>query len=888
MTQRKNTRTSQMGIGGNETPLTDRESLLNRIATRIRQSLELQEILSTTVQEIRSFLGTERVKIYCFHLDGSGEVIAEARHGNRLPSLLGLCFPATDIPPHSRQMFVKARQRVIVDVASGRKTVSQLDCPQTGENLAIEDTTYSPVDPCHVEYLTAMGVRSSLVVPILDQNQLWGLLVSHHAKPRNYSERDLKIVQLLVDQVSIAIAQSNLLSRTRQQAHHEAICNQISRLLHSPLSLTETRQKVLEQTVKALQASGGRLYITADPTGQPPQLYTFGQALPLPWIEETPFWQKIINSNKDNSPEKKFDLIALNSELKNITHLPLNTQNIPYTITDLYQETELQFLKSDLQSTPVRSILIVPLRYHQQCVGCLTIIRNEIETEKLWAGRLDNDERNLRPRQSFESWREIKKGQAKEWSQEEVKLAQSLGLHLYMAVMQRRVEDTMRHQVLHDLLTGLPNRLLFSDRLSLVLANIHQQREMFGVIFLDLDGFKHINDTLGHAVGDRLLQNVAKRLKRCLRETDTVARWGGDEFTILLSSIASAEDASDVAQQILDEMSIPFNFAEREFYVKASIGIAIAPYDGEDAETLLKNADAAMHRAKQQGRNNYQIYTQAIGNKALERMVLENNLYKALQREEFLLHYQPQVDLNTGEIMGMEALIRWQSADKGLIPPNHFIPLAEETGLICPIGEWVIRTACAQNKIWQELGLPPIRVAVNLSGRQFLQQDLVKTIAKALEETGLSPEYLEIEITESIAIQNVEFTIAVLHSLQKMGIHISIDDFGTGHSSLWSLRRFPVNKLKIDRAFVRDLIDNPKDAAIINAVIALGHGLDLKIIAEGVETAEQFSFLRAVNCDGVQGYLFSPPLSAKAATQLYLSKTNVKFTQEDSTLDKFA
>lgn len=888
MTQRKNTRTSQMGIRGNETPLTDRESLLNRIATRIRQSLELQEILSTTVQEIRSFLGTERVKIYCFHPDGSGEVIAEARHGTKLPSLLGLCFPAGDIPQHSRQMFVKARQRVIVDVSSGRKTISQLDCPQTGENLVVEDTTYCPVDPCHAEYLNAMGVRSSLVVPILYQHQLWGLLVSHHAKPRNYSERDLKIVQLLVDQVSIAIAQSNLLSRTRQQAHHEAICNQISRLLHSPLSIAETRQKVLEQTVKALQGSGGRLYITADPTGQPPQLYTFGEELPIPWIEESPFWQKIINTNKDNLTDKKIDLVALNTELKNITQLPLNTQNIPYIITDLYQEPELQFLKTDLQSTPIRSILIVPLRYHHQCVGCLTILRNEIETEKLWAGRLDSDERNLRPRQSFAAWREVKKGQPKEWSQEEVKLAQALGLHLYMAVMQRRVEDTIRHQASHDLLTGLPNRLLFSDRLSLMLANIHQHREMLAVIFIDLDGFKNINDTLGHAVGDELLQKVAKRLKKCLREKDTVARWGGDEFTILLSSIASAEDATNVAQKILDEMSIPFNFAGREFYVKASIGIALGPYDGEDAETLLKNADAAMYRAKQQGRNNYQMYTQAIGNKALERLILENNLYKALQKEEFLLHYQPQVDLRTGEIMGMEALIRWQSTDKGLIPPNHFIPLAEETGLICPIGEWVIRTACAQNKIWQELGLPPIRVAVNLSGRQFLQQDLVRTIAKALEETGLEPQYLEIEITESIAIQNVEFTISVLNCLKNMGIHISIDDFGTGYSSLWSLKRFPVNTLKIDRSFVRDLIDDPKDAAIINAAIALGHGLDLKVIAEGVETAEQFSFLRAVNCDGVQGYLFSPPLSAKAATQLYLSKTTIKVTPEYSHNNKLA
>lgn len=895
----------------------DRESLLNRITTRIRQSLELQEILATTAREIRSFLDTDRVKIYRFHPDASGEVIAESINGDRLPSMLGLRFPAEDIPPHARELFVTARQRVIVDVTAGQKTQEQLDCPSTGKSLATGDIRYSPVDPCHAEYLTTMGVSASLAVPILHQNSLWGLLMCHHGVQRKFSEQELQIVQLLVDQVSIAIAQSHLLQTAREQAQHEATINQISSLLHSPLKLSEIRQTVLEETVNALQGAAGRLYITADTTGQPAQLYTYGEQSILPWIEETPFWQQIIsgkpnsigipgnptgNHSKDNNQDfsrqnlmdRSSDPWFLESEFKPQNHSlessrhsygavseisNFKSQNFLYTIPDLYQEPQLKYLVSAFEPTTIRSILIVPLSYHQQCVGCLTIFRQEMNTETLWAGRQNPDERNVRPRQSFEAWREITQGQAKEWTPEELKLAQAVGTHLYMAVMQRRVEDTIRHQASHDLLTGLPNRLLFNDRLSLALANTHLNRgDILAVVFLDLDGFKTINDTLGHAVGDLLLQCAARRLSDCLRESDIVARWGGDEFTIMLSPIACLEDVTKIAKRILAALNVPFHFEDVETYhdtslhIKASLGIALAPYDGEDAETLLKNADAAMYRAKQQGRNNYQLYTPALGAKALERLKLENRLYKALEREEFLLHYQPQVDLKTGQIVGMEALIRWQSPELGLISPYQFIPLAEETGLICPIGEWVLRTACMQNCLWQSLGLPPIRIAVNLSGRQVQQPTLVKVVEQILAETGLEPRYLELEITESIAMHDVEWTISVLQKLQDLGIHISMDDFGTGYSSLSYLKHFPLNTLKIDRSFIRDLMTDTHDAAIIKAVMALGHGLNLKVIAEGVETVEQLDFLYSVQCDGLQGYLFSPPVPAEAATEIVKSK----------------
>ncbi|MGL5063316.1 MAG: bifunctional diguanylate cyclase/phosphodiesterase, partial [Microcoleus sp.] len=540
-------------------------------------------------------------------------------------------------------------------------------------------------------------------------------------------------------------------------------------------------------------------------------------------------------------------------------------------INDVNLEHQLKSLSSAFLGAAIRSFLAVPLQYRQQCAGCLTIFRSEIEAEIVWAGRYSTDNYNQRPRQSFAAWKEIKTGQAKDWTSDELKLAKALATHIYMSAMQRRVEATIRHQASHDQLTGLANRSLFNEKLSLAVANARQNAEMLAVVFLDLDRFKNVNDTLGHAVGDELLQSVARRLLNCLRADDTIARWGGDEFTLLLYNIESAEDATKICQRILYSLSSPFEFDGRELNMKASLGVALAPYDGEDAETLLKNADAAMYRAKQQGRNNYQFYTRAIGSKVSESLDLENNLYKALERAEFVLHYQPQIDLTAGCLVGMEALIRWEHPERGLIPPDRFISVAEETGLICPIGEWVLRTACAQNRSWQLLGLPPLRVAVNLSACQFQQASMVKAIDRILSETGLEPELLEIEITESTAMTDVQFTVGILQQLQAMGIHISLDDFGTGYSSLWSLKNLPLNTLKIDRSFVADMMNDRNDSAIVKVAIALGQGLNLKVVAEGVETVEQLEFLQELKCDRAQGYLFGKPISAAAATQLYVA-----------------
>ncbi|TAK08752.1 MAG: EAL domain-containing protein [Candidatus Manganitrophaceae bacterium] len=446
-------------------------------------------------------------------------------------------------------------------------------------------------------------------------------------------------------------------------------------------------------------------------------------------------------------------------------------------------------------------------------------------------------------------------------------------------------EERLQYLAHHDALTGLPNRALFLEHLRLALITAARHQRLVAVLFLDLDRFKLINDTLGHAVGDLLLKAVAERLTASLRRSDTVARLqnqsntvarlGGDEFTLLLTDIAQTQDVPVIVQRIANAFIAPFIVEGHELFVTPSIGISLYPNDGENAEKLLRNADMALYRAKDQGRNNYQFYLPEMNVKVSERLAMENHLRRALEREELLLHYQPQVDLNTGRIIGMEALVRWHRPDSGLVSPAKFIPLAEETGLIIPLGEWVLRAACAQNKAWQESGLPPIRIGVNLSGRQFQQKGLIETVRRALGETRLSAEYLELELTESILMQKVETITSALSELDAMGIQISIDDFGTGYSSLSYLKRFPISKLKVDRSFVNDITTDPDDAAITAAIITMAHSLKLKVVAEGVETADQLAFLKSLKCDGMQGYLFSRPLPSKEATELLKKGTSL-------------
>ena len=435
----------------------------------------------------------------------------------------------------------------------------------------------------------------------------------------------------------------------------------------------------------------------------------------------------------------------------------------------------------------------------------------------------------------------------------------------------RAMSLQMTYSAQHDLVTNLPNRLLLNDRISQAIALAHRQHRPIAVIFLDLDRFKYINDSLGHATGDKLLQSVSKRLLASVRRSDTVSRQGGDEFVILLSEITYPEDAAASAKKILLSLSAPHSIGNQDLHIDGSIGISVYPDDGEDAETLIQNADTAMYHVKETGRNNFQFFKVDMNLKAVERQSLEGSLRRALEREEFLLHYQPKVNLDTGEITGVEALVRWQQPDRGLVPPSQFVPVAEDCGLILPIGRWVLREACRQARSWQDAGLPPLPIAVNVSAVEFRDKGFVQSVRTILAETGLEARYLELELTEGVLMDDAESTASVLQELKMMGVHLAVDDFGTGYSSLSYLRHFPIDVLKIDQSFVHQITADPDDSTIVSAIINMGKSLKHLVVAEGIETQLQRAYLQTQQCAQGQGYLFSRPLAAAQFAQLLQS-----------------
>ncbi|AJP49225.1 diguanylate cyclase [Rugosibacter aromaticivorans] len=467
--------------------------------------------------------------------------------------------------------------------------------------------------------------------------------------------------------------------------------------------------------------------------------------------------------------------------------------------------------------------------------------------------------------------REIRAAETQAASDDHVIMLQQANAHLVTATIEahklteqvQTAKDQLDHLAHHDVLTDLPNRVLLQDRLSQAIELARRQGRQFAVMFMDLDQFKHINDSLGHVVGDQLLLSVAQRLVSCVRHSDTISRQGGDEFVLLLPYIERAEDAALSAQKMLAALALPHRIDQHDLHIGASIGISVYPDDGQDAETLIKNADTAMYSAKESGRNNYKFFEQSMNARAVQRQSVEVSLRRALERQEFVLHYQPKINLQSGTIVGVEALIRWQHPERGLLLPAQFVPIAEDCGLILPIGRWVLREACRQVQVWLDSGLRAVPVAVNISAVEFRHKSFLEAVALILKETDLAPRYLELELTESVLMHDADDSVPVLEALKAMGVRLAIDDFGTGYSSLSYLKRFPIDTLKIDQFFVRDIATNADDATIVRTIIGMGKNLKQRVIAEGVETHEQLAFLRAQQCEEGQGFLFSHPLSVE-------------------------
>ena len=487
-------------------------------------------------------------------------------------------------------------------------------------------------------------------------------------------------------------------------------------------------------------------------------------------------------------------------------------------------------------------------------------IRRRLDIGTEWTGKLCSMKKN-----GEEFWEEVSIipiQDAEGLTTHHVKVAEDI-------TVRKSTEEAIRLLAYYDNLTNLPNRRLFIDRLKFCISRNKREQELLAVMSLDLDNFKKINNALGHSLGDQLLKIVSERFSECLRASDTVAHYSGDRFMILLSKVSQVEHVAKVAEKLLNFLQEPIDLGGQEVHITASVGISLFPNDGDDAATLLKNADLAIQRVKKNGGNGYNYFAPAMHEAAVKRISMESDLRRALRQQEFLLHYQPQFDCLSGNLSGIEALVRWRDPVKGVVLPSEFIPLSEEIGFIVPLTEWIIRTACQKRKEWDLLGLPPVRIAVNLSPRQFLQKNIPQMIAGILKDSRLAAEFLEVEITENALTEDVNTARQILDSLQEMGVSIAVDDFGTGYSSLGQLKSYPINVLKIDQSFIKNLTDDTSSSAIVCAVIAMSHEMGLKVVVEGVESSEQDQFLKKQGCDNVQGFLYSKPVDADEITRLF-------------------
>ncbi|MGB3135588.1 MAG: EAL domain-containing protein [Nodosilinea sp.] len=805
------------------------ERLIRTITQHIHQSLDVNQILQTTVSEIRQFLQTDRVVVYRFDDSGSGTMVVESVLPT-WPTGLGVTVSDT--------CFTTSPELV--------------DQYRQGRIQHIDNVYQANIDPCYRDLLARFQVQANLVVPINCGSQLWGLVCAHHCRgPRLWQPRERALLSQLAKQVATALQRSQLLTQTANLARQEKLLNNIISAISDSLELTPLLQRAateLLQTFRAsrslvglCQATDSQLVHTTS-ASTPGCSSLQGQVIP---IEGNPYVQRVLG------------------------------QEAPVVVHDVTQEPALIPNVALALEHDIGAILAVSIRYRGVVKGVLSV--HQCPTPR-------------------------------HWMKAEIELIKRLADHLAIAIHQaelyaqaknelaerKRLEAQLRYDASHDRLTGLPNRTLFLERLAQAIEQLHESHQQtasnvsavdasleipnrcrdrqFAILFLDLDRFKVINDSLGHTMGDRLLQVVAQRLTTCLHPVDMAARLGGDEFVLLLPNLCDATAAVSMAQRIRSALEAPVRLAGHEVFVQGSIGIALSAPTYTDPNQMLRDADIAMYKAKGSNRE-YAFFDTPMHSLVVQQMQIENDLRRALERSELQLCYQPIVNLSTGETQGFEALVRWQHPHRGLVSPLDFISIAESTGLIATLDLWTLNEACQQLSRWQQqfAASQNLTVNVNLSGKQFVRPDLIQQIDGALERSSLPGRCLKVEITESVLIQNAQLAIELLKQLRQRHIQVCMDDFGTGYSSLSYLHRFPIDILKIDQSFITALhnsVPSQGSREIVKAIIHLADNLDLAVVAEGIETAEQASYLKTHRCQGGQGYYFSKPLSVEAATDL--------------------
>lgn len=812
---------------------------VREVIQSLQQAKSLKQLCDAAVREVRSITGFDRVMLYRFDPDFNGQVISEAASPSA-DSYLDHHFPASDIPSQARAIFLQNWLRMIPHVGySPSRLYPGLD-PVTHAPLDLSQTTLRSVSPIHLEYLTNMKVKATLTISLLDEDKLWGLIACHHEEPLLIDPEDRLGAQLIGQIVSSQLRVKEALEDIHYKAELKNVHARLLAFMQAEEDLVQGLVKHSPNVLDIATAQGAAAAINFNG-----EWTLIGTTPSLAQINDLVTWLA-----ENHSKETLFQ-----------------TDSLSRLYPDAYAYRKI--------ASGLLAIAILKTNRNY-----LLWFRPEVLTTVVWAGNPEKSAQKtsgtirLNPRTSFESWEEAVTGTAVPWKKVEIEVVEELRNSITALDLERQFTQEQNARALaenlarHDFLTKLPNRLLLNDRIAQAIILAQRHGTMLALLFLDLDHFKHINDSLGHAVGDKLLQSVAQRLCTCVRKSDTVSRQGGDEFVILVSEDKHAEDAALTADKILAAFSVPHSIDGHELHVTTSIGISTYPADAMDAETLIKNADTAMYQSKEKGRNNYQFFQNEMNVRAVERHVIESNLRHAMARQEFELHYQPKVHLDSGTITGAEALLRWKHPELGLMLPERFVPIAEDCGLIVPIGRWVLQQACAQAKRWEDEGLKPGSVAVNVSALEFARMDFVEGVRAVLNQTGLAPCCLQLEITESVLMRNADSNISQLQQLKKLGVQLAVDDFGTGYSSLSYLNRFPIDVLKIDQSFVHD-INSPKgNGIIVSAIIAMGTSLKQRVVAEGVEELDQLAFLKEQHCEEGQGYLFSQPLAAERFSAL--------------------